>query len=60
MTHLKKWSDELHYVLLKEKVYIKYMVQYNKEKTPPVTRYYQNNYTSDIAMGRALTKNGQE
>lgn len=27
---------------------------------PPVTRYYQNNYSSEIAMGRALTKNGQE
>jgi len=27
---------------------------------PPVTRYCQNNNSSEIAMGRALTKNGQE
>lgn len=29
-------------------------------QAPPVATYYQNNYSSEIAMGRALTKNGQE
>jgi hypothetical protein len=31
----------------------------NTVPAPPVTRYYQKNNSSEIAIGRALTKNGQ-